>query len=55
MGDTKVYSNTIFSNDRDVRAQNVIFQSISAVSSAKEALLKKNGINKSIDLSIPFE
>ena len=32
-------------DDREARAQNVLFQSISAVSTAKASLLKKNGIN----------
>ena len=54
-GDTKGYQSNTYFDDRELRAQNVIFQSISAVSSAKATLLKKNGINKSIDLSTPFD
>tara|TARA_B110000285_G_C14608648_1_gene373920 strand:- start:41 stop:253 length:213 start_codon:yes stop_codon:yes gene_type:complete len=37
-------SNTIFLDEREARAQNVLFQSISAVSTAKASLLRKNGI-----------
>ena len=39
-------------DDREARAQNELFQSISAVSTAKASILKKNGINQSLNSNI---